>query len=63
MDLPGARVLDYLLLPVKGFPKGSVEFSYQHPARLDACRFETVDALVPALWQKPCIVFARGIRP
>jgi DNA invertase Pin-like site-specific DNA recombinase len=60
LDLARAKVLDYLLLPVAGFPKGIVEFSYEHPARLEACRFQTIHALVPAIWQRPRIVFAPG---
>jgi hypothetical protein len=35
MDLSGAKVLDYMLLPVAGFPKQMVEFSYEHPTRLE----------------------------
>jgi hypothetical protein len=30
------------------------------PARLEACRCETIDAMVPAIWEKPRMVFARG---
>ena len=60
MDLTRSKVLDYLLLPVAGFPKGHAEFSYEHPGRLEACQFETVEALVPAIWEKPRIIFARG---
>lgn len=60
MDLASAKVIDYLLLPVAGFPKGVADFSYEHPARLDACRFDTVEALLAALSQKPRITFARG---
>jgi DNA invertase Pin-like site-specific DNA recombinase len=60
MDLKRTNVLDYLLMPVTGFPKGMVEFSYEHPTRLAACRFETIDELVPALWKKPRILFAPG---
>lgn len=60
MDLALAKVLDYLLMPVAGFPKGMVEFSYEHPTRFNACRFESVHALVPALRQTPRIVFAPG---
>lgn len=60
MDLGRARILDYLLLPVAGFPKQSVEFSFEHPGRLEACRFETTAALTVALWQAPRITFGRG---
>ncbi len=60
MDLSGAKVLDHMLLPVAGFPKQMVEFSYEHPTRLEACRFETIDGLISALWEKPRIIFGRG---
>ena len=60
MDLSGAKVLDYILLPIAGFPKQMVEFSYEHPTRLEACRFETIDGLISALWEKPRIIFGRG---
>jgi hypothetical protein len=60
MDVERTKTLDYLLMPVAGFPKQSIEFSFEHPARLEACRFETLEALIPAMWQKPRIVFGRG---
>ena len=60
LDLAHTSLLDYLLMPVAGFPKGMVEFSYEHPARLEACRFESVESLTPALWQEPRIKFGRG---
>jgi hypothetical protein len=60
MDLARVHVIDYVLLPVAGFPKQRVEFSCQHQARLEACRFDTVDALIAALSQKSRITFGRG---
>lgn len=63
MDVACQNAIDYLLLPVAGFPKQRAEFSHHHQARLDCCRFDTVDGLIAALWQSPRITFARGRPP
>ena len=40
--------------------KGWSSFHTSTLPAFEACRFETIDALVPALWQEPRIVFALG---
>jgi len=57
---PPLSTVAYLLMPVAGFPEGMAEFSYEHPTRLEACRFETIHALVPANWQGPRIVLRQA---
>ncbi len=49
MDRAGRSTIDYLLLPVANFPKDRMEFSEKNQARLDACRFETVDDLLQSI--------------
>jgi len=48
MDQVG-RNIDYLLLPAANFPKDRMEFSERNQARLDTCRFDTVDDLLQAI--------------
>jgi hypothetical protein len=47
-DQTGRNIIDFLLLPATNFRKGRKEFSEGNRARprLDACRFDTLDALV-----------------
>ena len=49
LDLAGRNVVDYLLLPATNFPKERMEFSERNRLRLDACRFDTVNALVHSI--------------
>jgi hypothetical protein len=45
------NIIDYLLLPATDFPKDRMEFSEKNRVRLDACRFDTVDALFQSIWR------------
>jgi len=48
-DLACRNIIDYLLLPVAGFPKGKAEFSNRNPARLAACRHNDLASLLPLM--------------
>jgi len=52
-DLPCRNILDYLLLPAPGFPKQKAEFSNRNPARLAACRYESIASLLPLILAPP----------
>jgi DNA invertase Pin-like site-specific DNA recombinase len=52
-DLPCRKIIDFLLLPTLGFPKGRAEFSNRNPARLAACRYDGVAALFPKILTQP----------
>ena len=51
MDRAGRDVIDYRLLPANNFPEERMEFFERNQARLDACRFDTVDALLQSVSQ------------
>jgi hypothetical protein len=48
-DLPCRNIIDYLLLPTLGFPKQKAEFSNRNPARLAACRHDSIASLLPLM--------------
>ena len=48
-DLTCRKIIDYLLLPVAGFPKLYAEFSNRNPARLAACRHANIASLLPLI--------------
>jgi hypothetical protein len=48
-DLPCRTIIDYLLLPTLGFPKQKAEFSNRNPARLAACRHDSMASLLPLI--------------
>jgi len=52
IDQTGRNVIDYLLIPATNFSKSRMEFSERNQARLNACRFENVDALVNSIWSQ-----------
>ncbi len=52
IDQTGRNVIDYLLIPATNFSKSRMEFSERNQARLNACRFENVDALVHSIWSQ-----------
>jgi hypothetical protein len=52
-DLPCRNIIDYLLLPTLGFPKQKAEFSNRNPARLAACRHDSVASLLPTIMGSP----------
>jgi hypothetical protein len=52
IDQTGRNVIDYLLIPATNFSKSRIEFSERNQARLNACRFENVDALVHSIWSQ-----------
>jgi hypothetical protein len=52
-DLPCRSILDYILLPIAGFPKQKAEFSNRNPARLAACRYDSIEALFPMISDPP----------
>ena len=48
-DLPCRNIIDYLLLSTSGFPKLKAEFSNRNPARLAACRHDSMASLLPLI--------------
>ena len=46
-DLLCRNIIDYLLLPTLGFPKQKAEFSNRNPARIAACRHDSMTSLLP----------------
>jgi hypothetical protein len=52
-DLPCRNIIDYLLLPTLGFPKQKAEFSNRNPARLAACRYDSLESLFPTIIAAP----------
>jgi DNA invertase Pin-like site-specific DNA recombinase len=51
IDQPSRNIIDYLLLPAKNFPKDRMEFSERNRARLETCRFDSIDTLFQAIWR------------
>jgi DNA invertase Pin-like site-specific DNA recombinase len=52
-DLRCRTIIDFLLLPTSGFPKQKAEFSDRNPARLVACRHESMASLLPLILAPP----------
>jgi hypothetical protein len=50
MDEQG-KLMDYLLLPVAGFPVAKMEFAEPNKRRLDACRFGHINDLFKSIWR------------
>lgn len=48
-DIHCRNIIDYLLLPTLGFPKQKAEFSNRNPARLAACRYDSLESLFPTI--------------
>lgn len=45
------KIIDYLVLPVAGFPVEKMEFAESNRKRLEGCRFDTVETLFNAIWK------------
>jgi hypothetical protein len=50
-DQDRRNIIDFLSVPMAGFPKEKIEFADVNRRRIDACRSDSIDALFQLIWR------------